>query len=100
MNLTSILTLDKYDYDLAVVYNSLLYNALALCIVVSVIAVAAKLWLVAYGQRASSGGTPYQRAMKRQEAYSGVLAWKMGTVINSLPLILLLALIMFAFFIQ
>ena len=61
---------------------------------------AAELWSAAYGQRAFSGGTLYKEAMKRQEAYGGVLAWKMGTVINSLPPILLLALLMFGFFIQ
>jgi hypothetical protein len=58
------------------------------------------MWLVAYGHRAFSDGTLYERAMKRQEAYSGILAWKLGAVINSLPLVLLLALIMFGFFIQ
>jgi len=40
---------------------------------VSVISLAAKLWLVSYSHRAlDTVGTPYERAMKRQEAYSGV----------------------------
>jgi Family of unknown function (DUF6535) len=62
----------------------------------------AKLWLVSYTHDAFSAGSPYERAMKRQEVYNGILAWRMGAVINALPLavILLIALIMFMFAVQ
>ena len=63
-------------------------------------ALAAKLWLVSYTHDAFSAGSPYDRAMKRQEVYNGFLAWRMGAVINTLPVILLIALIMFGFAVQ
>jgi len=65
-----------------------------------VLALAAKLWVISYGERASSSGTPHDRAKKRQEAYSGVLVWKMGAAIQSIPLIVLIALVVFGFFVQ
>ena len=61
---------------------------------------AAKLWLVSYARDAFSTGSPYERAMKRQEIYNGILAWRMGAVIHSLPVILLIALVMFGFVVQ
>ena len=95
----SLFNQDKWDQDNAVTTNALLYTSLALCIVISVIALAAKLWLVSYSDRVFSVGLPYERAMKRQEAYSGVVAWKMGAVINAMPLMLLAVLLIFGFFI-
>ena len=93
--------LDEEDRKRTVISNALLYTALALCTVVSVIALAAKLWLVSYSDRTFNlVGLPYDRSVKRQQAYNGVLAWKMRTVINILPLILLIAVIMFGFYIQ
>jgi Family of unknown function (DUF6535) len=65
------------------------------------VALVAKLWLVDYRHRAfDSVGSPYERAIRRQEAYNGVLAWKMGAMIHALPVMLLVALIMFGFFLQ
>ncbi|KAF8811283.1 hypothetical protein BYT27DRAFT_6462320 [Phlegmacium glaucopus] len=94
-------TQNEADYNRAVLCNALLFSALALSTVVSVIALAAKLWLVSYSHRAfESVGSHHERAMKRQEAYNGVLAWRMGAVINLMPLILLVALIMFGFFVH
>jgi uncharacterized protein DUF6535 len=66
---------------------------------VSLIALVAKLWLVSYSRQAFSVGSPYDRAMKRQEAYSGVREWNMGGVINMLPVILLIALYLFGFYV-
>ena len=59
----------------------------------------AKLWLVSYSRQAFSVGSPYDRAMKRQEAYNGLLVWNIGGVINVLPVILLIALYLFGFYI-
>ena len=87
---------DHYD---AVFQNGLLYASLSLCIIVSVISLAAKLWLVSYNHQAFSDGSPYGRAMKWQEAYNGVLVWNLGGVINALPLILLLALFLFEIYV-
>ncbi|KAF8801147.1 hypothetical protein BYT27DRAFT_7115509 [Phlegmacium glaucopus] len=97
----SFSTRSKMDNRRAVRCNALLYSAVALSTVVSVIALAAKLWLVSYSHRTSeSVGSHYERAMKRQEAYNGVLAWKMRAVIDMMPLILLVAVIMFGFFVH
>ncbi|KIK02786.1 hypothetical protein K443DRAFT_5912 [Laccaria amethystina LaAM-08-1] len=96
----AIFKLDTGDYNHAFLCNALLYSSLGLCTVAAALALAAKLWVISYGERASSGGTPYERAKKRQEAYSGVLVWKMGAAIQSLPLILLIALVVFVFFVH
>ena len=83
------------DYDIAVYHNALLYTGLSLSLIVSVIALVAKLWMVSYSRQAFSVGSPYDRAMKRQEAYNGLLVWNIGGVINMLPVILLIALYLF-----
>ena len=62
-------------------------------------ALVAKLWLVSYSREAFSVGSPYDRAMKRQEAYNGLLVWNIGGVINALPVILLIALFLFGFYV-
>jgi hypothetical protein len=87
------------SYDDAVIQNALLYISLAFSIIVSVIALMAKLWLVNYSRQASSVGSPYDRAMKRQKAYNGALVWNLGGVINMLPVILLIALYLFGIYI-
>ena len=83
------------DHEAAVIQNALLYTSLSLCIIVSLISLASKLWLVDYNHQAFSVGSPYDRAMKRQEAYSGVLVWNLKGVINTLPVILLFSLLLF-----
>ena len=89
----------KANYEVAVVENALLYTSLSLSIVVSVLALLAKLWLVSYSRQAFSVGSPYERAMKRQEAYNGVQVWNLRGVINILPAILLIALYLFGYYI-
>ena len=89
----------KADYDAAVTQNALLYISLSLSIVVSVIALVAKLWLVSYSHQTLSVGSAYDRSMRRQEAYNGVLVWNMGGVINMLPVILLIALFLFGVYV-
>ena len=78
VNPTSYFNLSQADYDAAVTQNALLYITLSLFIVVSVIALVAKLWLVSYSSQVFSVGSPYDRVMKRQEAYNGVLVWNLG----------------------
>ena len=88
------------DYYKAVVQNALLYTSLSLSVLVSVIALVAKLWLVGYSHQVSSVGSFYERAMKRQEAYNGVRVWNLGGVINMLPVILLIALYLFGIYVS
>jgi len=82
------------EHHKAVVYNALLYADLALSIVVSMIALFAKIWVINYRNQVNSSGSPYKRAMERQEAYNGVLAWRMTQIIDSLPFLLLIAVFM------
>ena len=96
---TSYFNQSQADYDAAFTQNILLYISLSLSIIVSVIALSAKLWLVGYSRQAFSVGSPYDRAMRRQEAYNGVLVWNMEGVINMLPVILLVALYLFGFYV-
>ncbi|EDR00377.1 uncharacterized protein LACBIDRAFT_334197 [Laccaria bicolor S238N-H82] len=102
LDTVAIWKVDQADYDHAFLCNALLYSSLGLCTIAAALALAAKLWVVSYdGKRfASSCRTPYERAKKRQEAYSGVLVWKMETAIQSLYLILLIALVVFGFFVH
>lgn len=99
INITALFQPDPTDRHNAVVYNSLLYADLAVSIVVSMIALFAKLWVISYDHEVNSSGSPYERAMKRQEAYSGVIAWRMKQIINSLPFLLLIAVFMLGVFI-
>ena len=99
VNPTSYFNLSQADYDAAVTQNALLYITLSLFIVVSVIALVAKLWLVSYSSQVFSVGSPYDRVMKRQEAYNGVLVWNLGGVINMLAVILLIALLLFGLYV-
>ena len=97
----SIFNLSKVDHKSALISNALLYTGIALCTVVSVIALAAKMWLVSYSDRTFNlVGLPVDRSLKRQQAYNGVLAWKMRSVINTMPVILIIAVILFGYYIQ
>ena len=97
VNPMSFFNLSQNNHNVTVTQTALLYVSLSLSIVVLFIALAAKLWLVSYSCQAFSVGSPYDRAMKRQEAYNGVLVWSLGGVINMLPVILLIALYMFVY---
>ena len=94
INGTAIFDLDPKEHHKAVIYNALLYTDLALSIVVSMIALFAKLWVINYRNQVNSSGSPYKQAMERQEAYNGVLAWRMIQIIDSLPFLLLIAVFM------
>ena len=81
--------------------NSLLYPSLALAIIASLLGTFAKLWLIRYSQRVTSfSGTPYERAIRRQETYDGVVAWRLKEIIESLPLLLCIAVVLFSLYIQ
>ena len=99
LDITALFQQDAASRHKAIVNNALLFCDLALSIVVSMIALFAKLWVISYSHQANSSGSPYERAMKRQEAYTGVLAWRLGQVIDSLPFLLLIAVFVLGIFI-
>ena len=79
--------------DIAVI--SLLYASLAGCIISAAGALIAKLWLIDYRKVVGGPGTAYDRAIRRQRAYSGLIAWRLGTVIAVLPTLVLMSVILF-----
>lgn len=100
------LELDKFttqgsaDHIKAVTLNSLLFISLAIAIVIAITTMAAKLWLFQYLiEVRSMVGSPYDRAMKRQELFNGIESWKLRRVINSLPLFTLISVILLGIFI-
>lgn len=84
----------------AISSNAFLLASLAINVLVSTTALTTKLWLVTYSKRVSAPGSPYERAMRRQRAYNGLLKWKMGAVIGSFPLMVLISVILFGIFIR
>jgi hypothetical protein len=84
----------------AVYSNSLLYPSLAISIITALLASSAKMWLLRYSRRVASAGTPYERAIRRQETYDGALAWKLKEIIESLPILISMAVTLFGLYIQ
>jgi len=83
-----------------IVSNTLLFVALAISVVTAMTTVAATLWLIPYTSRVGLPGSPHDRALRRQEAYSGVKTWKMHWVVDSLPLLTLMAVFLSGLVIQ
>ena len=79
-----------------VINDTLLFGNLALSIIVSMIALFSEIWVI---NQVNSSGSPYERAIKRQEAYSGVLEWRLGQIIDALPFLLLIAVFVLGIFI-
>ncbi|KAF8151672.1 hypothetical protein B0H34DRAFT_678247 [Crassisporium funariophilum] len=84
----------------AIYANSLIYFSLAVSMVVFVIASITKLWLIRYTREVTTPGPPYQRAMRRQDAYNGLVAWKVEGIIESLPVLVIVGVVMFGIFIH
>jgi hypothetical protein len=99
LELDKVTELGSDDHVKAVSSNALLFVGLALAIAISMGAMAAKLWLIRYISWVREPGSPHSRAMNRQEAFSGLKSWKFQSVLNSLPLFALVAVILFGIFI-
>jgi hypothetical protein len=91
LELDKVTKLGSDNHRKAVSLNLLLFVSLALSIVISMAAMAAKLWLIQYLKLIRSAAPPYDRAMKRQELFSGMESWKFRRVLNTLPLFTLVA---------
>jgi len=100
IDLEQILREDESNKFLGVYENWLLYTSLTISIMVAALAMAAKLWVVRYDREVTTPGTPRARAIRRQAVYNGLLAWKMGSCIDAMPLLVLAAVLLFMFFIQ
>jgi len=94
------LSLDDSSRRTNELQNWLLYTSLVLCIVVAVLAMATKMWVVNYSRVvATTEGLPHERAKKRQQAYDGSVEWALGECIDSMPIIAIIAVGLFGFFI-
>jgi hypothetical protein len=100
LNLDGLLTLDDTSRSINVYQNWLLYTSLTISILVAALAMAAKLWVVRYSREVASSGPPRARAKRRQEVYSGMLAWKLEYCIDAMPVMSLISVILFALFIE
>lgn len=100
IDLEQLLTLDDGSRRINDYQIGLLYTSLTISILVAALAMAAKLWVVRYSREVATSGPPRARAKRRQEVYNGLLAWKMEYCIDALPVMSLIAVILFALFIQ
>ena len=94
------MTVPEHERYKAFVSNALLFISLALSIATAMIAMTAKLWLIRYISWVRAAGSSYKLAMQRQKAYSGIQAWKLHRAIDSLPIWILIAVLLFGVFIQ
>ncbi|KAF8593227.1 hypothetical protein BDV93DRAFT_461628, partial [Ceratobasidium sp. AG-I] len=78
----------------AILINTLWFFSLSLSVAVSLIAMLAKEWCYAF----MSGrlGQPYEQARRRQHRWNGIKRWKMKDMLTYLPLLMHLALLLFA----
>jgi Family of unknown function (DUF6535) len=88
------------DYGIALYLNTLIYPSLAISVIASLLGASAKLWLIRYSRRVASSGTPYERAIRRQETYDGIVAWRLKEIIESLPILISIAVVLFVIYIQ
>ncbi|KAF8151830.1 hypothetical protein K438DRAFT_2026981 [Mycena galopus ATCC 62051] len=78
-----------------IVAQSLLYISLFATLLASLLAVLGMQWLMYY-QSAGSRGTVEDRGLERQRKLDGLRKWKFDTVLQTFPLLLQLALLLFA----
>jgi len=93
------LKLDDSKFKRVVFLSTLLYTSLAISVAVAAVAMAAKLWVIRYKHEVSALGPPRLRARRRQEVYDGSIAWKLDKCIEALPVMALIAVVLFSFFI-
>jgi len=77
IDLEQFLWLDDNSRNMYQFQNSVLYTSLTISIMVATLAMAAKLWLVRYNREVTTSGPPRACAKRRQEAYAGLVAWKL-----------------------
>ncbi|KAJ6460228.1 hypothetical protein C8R45DRAFT_540859 [Mycena sanguinolenta] len=78
-----------------VVAQSMLYISLFTTLLAALLAVLGKQWIMYY-QAAGSRGTIEERGLERQRKLDGLIKWKFDTLVQMFPLLLQLALLLFA----
>ncbi|KAJ7479782.1 hypothetical protein FB451DRAFT_1239806 [Mycena latifolia] len=78
-----------------VIVQSLLYISLFTALLAALLAVLGKQWIMHY-EAAGSRGTIEERGLERQRKLDGLRKWKFDTVLQMFPLLLQIALLLFA----
>ncbi|KAJ6518151.1 hypothetical protein C8R47DRAFT_1062689 [Mycena vitilis] len=78
-----------------VAVQGLLYTSLFTTLLAALLAVLGKQWVMHY-QAAGSRGTIEERGLERQRKLDGLRKWKLDTVLQTFPLLLQLALMLFS----
>ena len=79
----------------------LLYISLAVSITEAAFALFINIWLTRYLRSLTmTGATIHERIRQRQENYRGLMEWRLPMLIEILPIVALVALVLFAFFIR
>ncbi|KAJ7019883.1 hypothetical protein C8F04DRAFT_1275788 [Mycena alexandri] len=78
-----------------VIVQCMLYTSLFTTLLAALLAVLGKQWLMYY-QAAGSRGTVEERGLERQRKLDGLVKWKFEAVLQAFPLLLQLALLLFA----
>ena len=99
VDLEKLLKLDDSKIKWVVFQSTLLYTSLAISVAVAAVAMVAKLWIIRYKHEVTASGPPRLRARRRQEVYDGAIAWRLDKCIEALPVMALIAVVLFALFI-
>ena len=107
MNASSPIDLQRYitwdkTFDSMVTSSVFyLYISLAISITVAAFALIVSVWLIRY-QRSLTGAGPtiHERIRQRHENFVGLMEWRLPTMIEILPMVALVALVLFANFIR
>ncbi|KIM20823.1 hypothetical protein M408DRAFT_122873 [Serendipita vermifera MAFF 305830] len=79
-----------------IIVNCLFYASLSASLVAALASVVALQWVADYDAAITRGGSsPEDRAKRRQFRHAGVVSWRMGEVIATLPLLLYFSVVLF-----
>ena len=101
IDLEKYLRLDKITQRHVFSRNLFLYTSLVFALIIAAIATMARIWIIRYGRKLNTPhpGSPRSHAMERQDMYDGSRSWKLGGLIESLPIFILIDVLLFGLFI-
>lgn len=79
----------------AIAINSLLFASLGLTLSCAMVSMLVKQWIREFDRGLRSTIDPEARALKRESRLNALLAWRLNNIVASLPLLLIIALILF-----
>ncbi len=89
------------DGDQVFLVNALMFACLACCVIAAAGALLAKIWLIEYRSQIDAPiGGAYFRATMHQRSVHGLQEWHFSAIMEALPIIGLLALLIFYFALQ